>query len=336
MEILPESTSNSSAGIRNVSPNGVFGNEVYGSDSERFSMNPSSNEFRLCNSDELRSGNHGGRVIIHGYGSDSDMVGIRNVSPNRVFGNEVYGSDSQGFGINPSSNEFRLCSSDEWRSGNHSGRVIIRGYDGDGEMVSAIAISCNPVQHSRTKRIAVRYHFIKEHVEKGTIELYFVKTDYQLADIFTKALPADRFNYLVRRLDKRSMLCLDLKICAKDKNFSSIWTYTTMMLPRGEVVYTTLLNMVYEKIVQATSKFQNLLKIEMLVWGKLIQKLRQKGVYEKAFQDMLHELGEVNPVHAYYNGSRTNKNNEDPSWSTSFKTRRAQKTSLALKDFILL
>nr|GEZ54987.1 hypothetical protein [Tanacetum cinerariifolium] len=65
---------------------------------------------------------------------------------------------------------------------------------------SAIAISCNLVQHSRTKHIAVRYHFIKEHVEKGTIELYFVKTDYQLAELFTKALPADRFNYLVRRL----------------------------------------------------------------------------------------------------------------------------------------
>nr|GEV85673.1 retrovirus-related Pol polyprotein from transposon TNT 1-94 [Tanacetum cinerariifolium] len=56
---------------------------------------------------------------------------------------------------------------------------------------SAIAISCNPVQHSRTKHIAVCYHFIKEHVEKGTIELYFVKTDYQLADLFTKALPVD-------------------------------------------------------------------------------------------------------------------------------------------------
>nr|GEX53168.1 retrovirus-related Pol polyprotein from transposon TNT 1-94 [Tanacetum cinerariifolium] len=65
---------------------------------------------------------------------------------------------------------------------------------------SAIAISCNPVQHSRTKHIIVRYYFIKEHVEKGTIELYFVKTDYQLADIFTKALPTDRFNYLVRCL----------------------------------------------------------------------------------------------------------------------------------------
>nr|GEV51507.1 retrovirus-related Pol polyprotein from transposon TNT 1-94 [Tanacetum cinerariifolium] len=70
---------------------------------------------------------------------------------------------------------------------------------------SAIAISCNPVQHSRTKHIAVRYHFIKEHPEKGTIELYFVKTDYQLADIFTKALPTDRFNYLVHRLGMRSL-----------------------------------------------------------------------------------------------------------------------------------
>nr|GEX83951.1 copia protein [Tanacetum cinerariifolium] len=70
---------------------------------------------------------------------------------------------------------------------------------------SAIAISRNPVQHSRTKHITVRYHFIKEHVEKGTIELYFVKTDYQLADIFTKALPADRFNYLVCRLGMRSL-----------------------------------------------------------------------------------------------------------------------------------
>ncbi|GJX51189.1 hypothetical protein Tco_0278034 [Tanacetum coccineum] len=61
--------------------------------------------------------------------------GIRNVSPNGVFGNEVYGSDSKGFGVNPSSNEFRLCNSDEWRSGNHSGTVGIRGYGGGGDMV---------------------------------------------------------------------------------------------------------------------------------------------------------------------------------------------------------
>nr|GEV19691.1 hypothetical protein [Tanacetum cinerariifolium] len=65
---------------------------------------------------------------------------------------------------------------------------------------SAIAISCNPVQHSRTKHINIRYHFIKEHVEKGTIELYFVWTEYQLADIFTKALPNERFEFLVHKI----------------------------------------------------------------------------------------------------------------------------------------
>nr|GFC72289.1 copia protein [Tanacetum cinerariifolium] len=80
---------------------------------------------------------------------------------------------------------------------------------------SAIAISCNPVQHSRTKHIAVCYHFIKEHVEKGTIELYFAKTDYQLADIFTKALPADRFNYLARRLGMRNLSTKELERLAK-------------------------------------------------------------------------------------------------------------------------
>nr|GEV99320.1 copia protein [Tanacetum cinerariifolium] len=82
---------------------------------------------------------------------------------------------------------------------------------------SAIAISCNPVQHSRTKHIAVRYHFIKEHVEKGTIELYFVKTDYQLADIFIKVLLADRFNYLVRRLGMRSLSPKELDRLAKSQ-----------------------------------------------------------------------------------------------------------------------
>ncbi|GJX51104.1 hypothetical protein Tco_0277949 [Tanacetum coccineum] len=65
---------------------------------------------------------------------------------------------------------------------------------------SVITISCNPVQHSKTKHIDIRYHFIKEHVEKGTMEIYFVRTEYQLADLFTKALPKERFEYLVHRI----------------------------------------------------------------------------------------------------------------------------------------
>nr|GEV24175.1 hypothetical protein [Tanacetum cinerariifolium] len=81
---------------------------------------------------------------------------------------------------------------------------------------SAIAISCNPVQHSRTKHIPTRYHFIKEHVENGIIDLYFFRTKYQLADLFTKALPEDRFKYLVRRIGMRCLTPAELEVLAKE------------------------------------------------------------------------------------------------------------------------
>ncbi|GJX84551.1 hypothetical protein Tco_0335325 [Tanacetum coccineum] len=68
---------------------------------------------------------------------------------------------------------------------------------------SAIAISCNLVQHS---------HFIKEQVKNGIIELYFVRTEYQLADMFTKALPEDRFQYLVRRIGMRCLTQAELEV----------------------------------------------------------------------------------------------------------------------------
>nr|GEV18246.1 hypothetical protein [Tanacetum cinerariifolium] len=69
---------------------------------------------------------------------------------------------------------------------------------------SAIAISWNLVQHTHTKHIDVRYHFIKDHVDKGMIELYFVGTEYQLADLFTKSLPQARFKFLVEKLGMMS------------------------------------------------------------------------------------------------------------------------------------
>ncbi|GJX76307.1 hypothetical protein Tco_0323118 [Tanacetum coccineum] len=47
------------------------------------------------------------------------------------------------------------------------------------------------------------------------IELYFIKTDYQLDDLFTKALPVDQFNYLVRRLGMRSLSPQELERLAK-------------------------------------------------------------------------------------------------------------------------
>ena len=65
---------------------------------------------------------------------------------------------------------------------------------------SAIAISNNPVQHTRTKHIDIRYHFIREHVMNGTVELHFVPTVDQIADIFTKPLDEVTFSKLVGEL----------------------------------------------------------------------------------------------------------------------------------------
>ncbi|KAJ9566218.1 LOW QUALITY PROTEIN: hypothetical protein OSB04_002184 [Centaurea solstitialis] len=65
---------------------------------------------------------------------------------------------------------------------------------------SAIKITANPVQHSKTKHIDLRYHLIKDHVEKGNVELHFVESSFQLADLFTKAFDEKRFNYLLNHL----------------------------------------------------------------------------------------------------------------------------------------
>ena len=65
---------------------------------------------------------------------------------------------------------------------------------------SAIAIANNPVQHTRTKHIDIRYHFLREHVMSGTVELHFVPTDQQIVDIFTKPLDESTFSRLVGEL----------------------------------------------------------------------------------------------------------------------------------------
>ena len=65
---------------------------------------------------------------------------------------------------------------------------------------SAINISKNPVQHSRTKHIEIRHHFLRDHAQKGDITLEFVITKDQLADIFTKPLSEEQFIDIRRQL----------------------------------------------------------------------------------------------------------------------------------------
>ncbi|GJR92687.1 hypothetical protein Tco_0264861 [Tanacetum coccineum] len=164
---------------------------------------------------------------------------------------------------------------------------------------SAIAISCNPVQHSRTKHIAVRYHFIYEHVEKGTIELYFVKTDYQLADLFTKALPVDRFKYLVRRLGMRSLSPQELDLLAKSQSYALSWKPC-----QGDS-----LNRPHHSLILAESRFKTSCSIDkdkymMKAQARVskssaisdVQALPQKNIFDKllaSFQDIEHEVGDT-------------------------------------------
>ncbi|GJR77932.1 retrovirus-related pol polyprotein from transposon TNT 1-94 [Tanacetum coccineum] len=70
---------------------------------------------------------------------------------------------------------------------------------------SVIALCYNNVQHSRSKHIDIRLYFIKEQVENGVVELYFVNTEYQLAVIFTKALGRERIEFLINKLGMRSV-----------------------------------------------------------------------------------------------------------------------------------
>ncbi|GKE89470.1 hypothetical protein Tco_1566945 [Tanacetum coccineum] len=80
-----------------------------------------------------------------------------------------------------------------------------------GDNKSAIALCCNNVQHSRSKHIDIRFHFIKEHVENGVIELYFVNTEYQVADIFIKSLTSERIEFLINKLGMQSFTPETLK-----------------------------------------------------------------------------------------------------------------------------
>jgi hypothetical protein len=65
---------------------------------------------------------------------------------------------------------------------------------------SVIKLANNPAQHSRTKHIDIRHHFLRDHEVKGDIESYHVSIENQLANIFTKPLDESRFCFLRNEL----------------------------------------------------------------------------------------------------------------------------------------
>ncbi|GJR97960.1 hypothetical protein Tco_0270134 [Tanacetum coccineum] len=118
---------------------------------------------------------------------------------------------------------------------------------------SAIAISCNPVQHSKTKHIDIRYHFIKEHVEKGIVELYFVGTEYQLADLFTKYLPKEHFEYFVGVVGSPSSSLAGSENRPPMLNKENYVPWSSRLLqyaksrPNGKLIYNSIINGPYVK-----------------------------------------------------------------------------------------
>ncbi|GJR21036.1 hypothetical protein Tco_0969563 [Tanacetum coccineum] len=81
---------------------------------------------------------------------------------------------------------------------------------------AVIALCCNIVKHSRSKHIDIKYHFIKEQVENGVVELYLSGRNIRLRNIFTKPLCRERIEFLIDKLGMRSFTTETLKELADE------------------------------------------------------------------------------------------------------------------------
>nr|GEZ94909.1 retrovirus-related Pol polyprotein from transposon TNT 1-94 [Tanacetum cinerariifolium] len=162
---------------------------------------------------------------------------------------------------------------------------------------SVIALCCNNVQHSRSKHIDIRYHFIKEQVENEVIELYFINTEYQLADLFTKALGRDRIEFLTNKLGMRSFTPETLKQLMNEED-EQWWTMVTTIDQQEstlQVVYDVLRRCPYFQAFLVTADVPEIYMQEF--WATAIVhhhsirfKINNKKhiINLETFRDMLH------------------------------------------------
>jgi len=66
---------------------------------------------------------------------------------------------------------------------------------------AAICLSKNPILHSRAKHIEIKHHFVSDYVQKGILDIQFIDTENQWADIFTKSLTVERFDFIKKNLN---------------------------------------------------------------------------------------------------------------------------------------
>ena len=81
--------------------------------------------------------------------------------------------------------------------------------------ISAILLAKNLVFHARSKHIQVHYHFVREKIVKGLIELRHIKTEDRVVNIFTKPLRKDKFFKFKRKLSLYVSL-YDLNVLEKE------------------------------------------------------------------------------------------------------------------------
>ena len=79
--------------------------------------------------------------------------------------------------------------------------VIIQLLSVYSDNTAAICQSKNPILHSRAKHIEIKHHFIRDYVQKGVLNIQFIDIDHQWADIFTKPLTVERFNFIKKNLN---------------------------------------------------------------------------------------------------------------------------------------
>jgi len=65
----------------------------------------------------------------------------------------------------------------------------------------AICLSKNPILHSRAKHIEIKYHFIRDYVQKGILDIKFIDTEHQWPNIFTKPLIVERFDFIKKNFN---------------------------------------------------------------------------------------------------------------------------------------
>ncbi|GJS75076.1 hypothetical protein Tco_0724957 [Tanacetum coccineum] len=132
------------------------------------------------------------------------------------------------------------------------------------------AISSTETEHiALSKHIDIRFHFIKEQVENGVVELYFANTKYQLADIFTKALGRERIEFLINKLRMRSFTPETLKQLADEAVMILLVGMKKRSKSENKGKVPTEMKLVLEQTQQGTS-------YEVSVSAKGVEELKRK------------------------------------------------------------